>query len=908
MLKKLLSLLFVFVFMFSALDVNAEFVYNPIDFEDYLKDNPLVKLIDDKPYPAGYNENIGGNAGENGAGEAFKVLSALGIANSYGKSGTITRAEFTETAMRAIGLGDIPKDGRNLFLDVDADASYSKYINAAYDLNIVSGSDGLFNPDTPITYADAVVIAVKILGRNDEAKSLGAYPYGYEKSARRHGLFSGVEILAEYDDYADTENLYKILKNTVECDDFAQANGFSDKGLVYKNEKGTNILGFYHDIYLYNGVVGAVGVSSIYNGDMGSMDTVRIGDMDFKGAYDDYIGYLGMSADVYYKDTSAKNEILYINCDDYNNTALINAEDIISFYNLTYEYNENGKTKTKKMSSDASFIYNGRLIADNGTALYTPENGYLVLIDNNQNGAYDIAVINARADLVVGDVDIENKTIYDAYKMGESVCFDRDDDVSVGLKDSAGKNLYFGMVKKGNILTVFKSADNAVIKGIISNDEKNGIINSVKNESNDTIIEINGTEYVVSKECARRCKTLLAVGKSVKIKLNIYGEAADIESFDSSESKSITAYVIDFSAETEAPGSKKTLKLIDQNGEIKKLTVKERCTVDGSVCKTANEQDSAITLGLNTGKVIFYKTDESGEIDKIDTAYLNTGKEDDVSTLRKIYGSGDPALRFKSESYGGGFGEEFFWKKTESTVFIINKSESEDKRKYRVASMYYPYVNDKYYAPEAYRINDSFYADVLVSELSSSENDVGDKTLWVVEDIRFVSSDAEDMVCLYVNSGSAKKKILVYEDIFAARAIDCGDIIRCDLYNDEVIGGGIVKTYDCSEDKITEDVSPNPIAQYFLRKSFVYDKKDDILMLCSTDKTSEIPNASANSFKAAKLKSEIYSINRDNKGKVSVKSVSQADILTYCSSGDNCTKILGYWKYMILQKVFILNY
>lgn len=84
---------------------------------------------------------------------------------------------------------------------------------------------------------------------------------------------------------------------------------------------------------------------------------------------------------------------------------------------------------------------------------------------------------------------------------------------------------------------------------------------------------------------------------------------------------------------------KKTLKLIDQNGEIKKLTVKGRCTVDGSVCKTAKEQDSAITLGLNTGKVIFYKTDESGEIDKIDTAYLNIGKEDDVSTLRKIYGS-----------------------------------------------------------------------------------------------------------------------------------------------------------------------------------------------------------------------------------------------------------------------------
>ena len=908
MSKKLLSLLFAFVFLLSCANVNAEFVYNPIDFEDYLKDIPDVTLVDDAPYPVGYDENVGKIGGENEICDAFKRLAAFGIAENYSDIDGITRAEFVAMAMRAIGMGGISKDSRKLFLDVDADLSYAKYINAAFDLGIISGSDGLFEPDLPVTYADAAVIAVKILGRDEEAKSLGGYPYGYEKSARRHGLFSDIDFSGEYDGFGDKKGLYTLMQNTVECEDFAQANGFSDKGLVYKNEKGTNILSFYHDIHLYNGVVGAVGVSSIYGGDMGSMSKIRIGNADFNGAYDDYIAYLGMNVDVYYKDNSSQLDIVYITSDDYNKTAAVDAEDILNCSNRTYEYDSNGKTKTAKLSSDASFIYNGRLITTDNKKLYTPEKGYVVFIDNDLNGTYDVVLINERYDLVVGDVDIENMTIYDAYKKGENVCFEHDDDAAVSLKDTAGKNMYFGMVKSGNILTVLKSADNCVIKGIISNDEQNGTIDSVSEISGDTVIEINGNNYTVTSECAKRCDKILTVGNSVRIRLNIYGDVADAEAFDKSGLKGTAAYVIDFSSETEAPSSKKMFKLIDQNGEIKKINIKERCTVDGTVCKTAKEQERAVNIGLSVGNVILYKTDENGEINKIDTAYYDAASEDEQSSIRKIYGSDEPTLRFKSESYGGGFGETFFWKKADSTVFIVNNSESEDKRKYRVASASYPYANDNYYAPEAYRTGDSFYADILVSELSSSEDSVGDKTLWVVEDIRTVSSDGEEMVCLYVNSGTAKKKISVYDDVFKKRGIEKGDIIRCDLYDDEVIGNGIVKTYDCSEDTISEVISTNPIAQYFLRKCYVYDKKDDIIQICNVNKPSEISGASAESFKTAKLKTEIYTVNKDGKGNISVKSVSGADILTYLSSGEDCSKILGYWKYMVLQKVYILNY
>lgn len=908
MIKKLLSLLLVLSLAGSCfINANAEFVYNPIDFEGYFKNDPLVTMVDDEPYPVGYDENSGSKSTDE-APEAYKKLYAEGIADNISSKDGITRSEFVSMAMRAIGLRDVLQNGRNVFFDVDESRSDAFFINAAYDLNIISGNGGIFSPDEFITYADAAVIAVKILGRNDEAKALGGYPYGYERAARQRGLFDGIDISADYDKKGGRDELYAILQNTVECTQFAKIEGYSGKEAVYKSEKNTNMLGFYLDIYSYSGVVSSVGISGIYSQNYKNMNTVCVGNAAFDGKYDDYINYLGMYADILYKENSSSNEIIYMDCGDYNTAAAIDAKDVLSHTKSGYEYDKDGKKKTARVALNASYIYNGRLLASNDEKYYIPENGHIIFIDNDKDGSYDVVIIKSYRDITVGDVDIDNAVIYGDYESGEKVSFEQDDDIAVSLKDSAGKNLYFGMVKAGNILTVYESIDGTVITGIVSNKTVSGKIDAVSKNDGDTAIEIDKTVYNVSENCEKRCKSLISAGENVTLRLNIYGIACDIIPFKNADNAFKTAYVIDRWDETDSPSSKIIIKLITQDNEIKKYKINDKCTIDGSVLKTKSEQNTALDNGKAQGNVILFKEDENGEITRIDTALFNLGKEDELSTLRKIYSPSEETLRFKSESYGGGFGEKFFWKKTESVVFVINSAESEDKRKYRVASASYPFSNDNYYAPEAYRTGDSFYADILVSYLTSAENDVSDKTMWIVEDIRTVSQDGEEKIGLSLNSGTAKKKIMLDKDVFDKKDIEAGDIIRCDLYDDEVIGSGIIKTYDCSRDAITEEISQYPFAQFFLRRSFVYDKKDDVLLLCTVKNADDIESAKAEDFKYAKLRAEVYSVDKDNKGNISVKSVSYADIMTYLSSGKDCSKVIGYWKYMVLQKIYILNY
>ena len=114
----------------------------------------------------------------------------------------ITRAEFTSLVARANGLA--AESYENLFADVDGGAWYAREIQAAYSAGLVSGSDGLFRPDDPITREEAVKILVAAWERNEAVESGGALEFAdadlisswaaeYVEKAVRIGLVQGDE-------------------------------------------------------------------------------------------------------------------------------------------------------------------------------------------------------------------------------------------------------------------------------------------------------------------------------------------------------------------------------------------------------------------------------------------------------------------------------------------------------------------------------------------------------------------------------------------------------------------------------------------------------------------------------------------------------------------------------------------
>ena len=135
---------------------------------------------------------------------AVDRLSLLEILEGY-PDGTfkpenqITRAEFAAVAVRAKGLEDAANAAKGLatgFTDVaPAPAHWAAgYVGTAARLGIVNGvGGGLFAPEAPVKYEEAITMIVRALGYEPSAQAKGGYPYGYLIVANEIGLLDQVK-------------------------------------------------------------------------------------------------------------------------------------------------------------------------------------------------------------------------------------------------------------------------------------------------------------------------------------------------------------------------------------------------------------------------------------------------------------------------------------------------------------------------------------------------------------------------------------------------------------------------------------------------------------------------------------------------------------------------------------------
>jgi basic membrane protein A len=113
---------------------------------------------------------------------------------TYGLDKTITRGEVVEVAIKMLGLQyEIPQESKEIYLDIPKDSYLEDYINIATQKDLVSGySNGKFEPNKEITYAEFVTIMVRVLkGQVNENK----WPDNYIEKAIEMKLIDGIEDL-----------------------------------------------------------------------------------------------------------------------------------------------------------------------------------------------------------------------------------------------------------------------------------------------------------------------------------------------------------------------------------------------------------------------------------------------------------------------------------------------------------------------------------------------------------------------------------------------------------------------------------------------------------------------------------------------------------------------------------------
>ena len=129
--------------------------------------------------------------------------------NRFEPDGTLTRAQFCVMLVGVMGLNaQVPiHTTRTIFSDVTAQHWARGYINLAASQTIGGGEDGKgggrlisgvgtgqFQPDSPLTYAQAVTIMMRMLGYTDD-KVGAVWPAGYMNLALSLGLTRGISGL-----------------------------------------------------------------------------------------------------------------------------------------------------------------------------------------------------------------------------------------------------------------------------------------------------------------------------------------------------------------------------------------------------------------------------------------------------------------------------------------------------------------------------------------------------------------------------------------------------------------------------------------------------------------------------------------------------------------------------------------
>lgn len=158
--------------------------------------------------------------------KAVRRLVAFGIVGGY-PDGTykpeenVTRSQFAKIIVEALGLADaVPaaQGKKTGFADVDQYVHWaSGYIAVAAGEGLIKGyEDGLFRPEQPVSYAEALTMLVRALGYQDNFLA-GQWPGNYVAKAASVGITRGVKIPADAGVTATRGYVADLVNNTLDA-------------------------------------------------------------------------------------------------------------------------------------------------------------------------------------------------------------------------------------------------------------------------------------------------------------------------------------------------------------------------------------------------------------------------------------------------------------------------------------------------------------------------------------------------------------------------------------------------------------------------------------------------------------------------------------------------------------------
>lgn len=367
------------------------------------------------------------------------ALDIMGVDSSTGlfwDETPVRRGEIAEILCKLLGL-EATTESEPKFYDVgERDRAY---VETIVRNGYMSGyGDVIFGVDDYVTNEQLIKIFVTLVGGGELAEREGGYPNGYIYVGKKLGIIKGaVASLGSVSRRIDVASIIYEAINT----DMIVLSGMSDDKAMFASEEGETFLTEALKIYKGDGIISKSEGTSLNRPDGAGEGMVQVGDtvyLDSKRLTDDY---LGCNVIVYAKkdELSALGDIVYVEEDKNNESILIDDKDIISVDQNSITYNSDNKPKTLRISYIADMVYNGKaVVCDMKRA--DIKNGYVKVIDNDGDKAYDVVLVTEYKSFVVDRaVEAEEKLLLQfgepAIELEESLYRIFRDGVATEIKD-----------------------------------------------------------------------------------------------------------------------------------------------------------------------------------------------------------------------------------------------------------------------------------------------------------------------------------------------------------------------------------------------------------------------------------------------------------------------------------------
>ncbi|MDD6484453.1 MAG: S-layer homology domain-containing protein [Clostridiales bacterium] len=792
---------------------------------------------------------------------------------------TISRLEFAMSISRMLDMsGNEQAPSETYYIDVPYTDERAAAINLVTANGIMNGTGGgRFEPDTKITVMQAVAAVINLLGYSVYAKTLGSYPDAYSAVASELKLTNGVG--QSLDAELSYDGMKKLLSNALDTDMMLITSlGVNPK---YEVVPGNTLLLKKMKIKTIKGVVKGSYKSALTKYSFAGLNEVNIDGVTYNIGSFDVNDLVGCYVTAYFTDNDDEELIFIEKNEQKTKELIIDAEDFISYSDNKIEYydSEREKSVNVKIETDADVLFEDAPVSVYDEDIFKISDGSIKLIDNDGDGIYNVITVKPIYTIVVKAINYEKKNIVDYFSDESCLDINNVEDKNITVTDENGRIIKFTDITQDSVITWSKDSTGTYYNFIVMQDAaQEGTVSGIS-RGDTPYVTVNDTDYKIAPSFEADYDTVMKVGDTGILYIDSLGRAVGFRA-DKGKLKTWSFGYLLRTYKDESGDDRYFLKMLNENGEIEKIPVVEKFSID---FVDVRQEDRESAIADLSEQVIRYCTNSDGEITKIDTE----GNDTVENSLVKKYESTSIAYK--------GLGLNSFLNMaavdSRTIVFVTPLGGGSDSDYSKRDSSYFQ--NDTSYNIEAYGKKDAIVSDVIVVKRANTI-DASNVEHGVVEEVSRGLNDGEvmSMITLYSFSGSKAQE----EKLFVSNSVGVSNIMPGQVIEysknikDEIIS---IKTlYDYRNNiksgftNIGENMSLSPRAVFGKIARF-----EDGQMLVVDDEAADVKSAVGEIFNYNIFQNQgrVFVYDTD-KRKDQMSKATDGDIYDYASVGESCSR------------------